>query len=145
VEHWGALLLILKGHSDVINAVQLSRDGSKLASASYDKKVVVWYLNRISRMETFIVERYVEDLAFSADEFHLKTSVDSFKLKSTVVITLVPRSSSCAGLDPSVWTQDDLTSPRAPPLRMCHVCLWDHGFWITYPALSRSGKQVRYA
>jgi WD40 repeat protein len=84
VEHWGALLLILKGHSDVINAVQLSRDGSKLASASYDKKVMVWYLNRISRMETFIVERYVEDLAFSADEFHLKTSIGSFKLKSTV-------------------------------------------------------------
>jgi WD40 repeat protein len=41
-EHWSALLLTLEGHSDVVNAVQSSLDGSKLASASDDKKVIVW-------------------------------------------------------------------------------------------------------
>jgi WD40 repeat protein len=41
-EHWGALLLTLEGHSHVVNAVQFSPDGSKLASASDDNNVVVW-------------------------------------------------------------------------------------------------------
>jgi WD40 repeat protein len=40
--HWSALLLTLEGHSDAVNAVQFSPDGSKLASASDDNKVMVW-------------------------------------------------------------------------------------------------------
>jgi WD40 repeat protein len=41
-EHWSALLLTLEGHSDEVCDVQFSPDGSKLASASRDKKVMVW-------------------------------------------------------------------------------------------------------
>jgi WD40 repeat protein len=41
-EHWSALLLTLDGHSLSVNAVQFSPDGSKLASASADDKVMVW-------------------------------------------------------------------------------------------------------
>jgi WD40 repeat protein len=40
-EHWGALLLTLV-HSGAVTAVQFSPDGSKLASASSDGKVMVW-------------------------------------------------------------------------------------------------------
>jgi WD40 repeat protein len=42
LEHWSALLLTLEGHSEVVSAVQFSRDGRKLASAAYDNKVIVW-------------------------------------------------------------------------------------------------------
>jgi WD40 repeat protein len=38
----GARLHTLEGHSGAVNAVQFSQDGSKLASASDDKKVMVW-------------------------------------------------------------------------------------------------------
>jgi WD40 repeat protein len=41
-EHWSALLLTLVGHSGGVNAVQFSPDGSKLASASDDNRVMVW-------------------------------------------------------------------------------------------------------
>jgi WD40 repeat protein len=39
---WTALLLTLEGHSARIAAVQFSPDGSRLASASDDGKVIVW-------------------------------------------------------------------------------------------------------
>jgi WD40 repeat protein len=41
-EHWSALLLTLEGHSAGVTTVQFSPDGSKLASASRDNKVMVW-------------------------------------------------------------------------------------------------------
>jgi WD40 repeat protein len=77
-------LLTLEGHWDKVIAVQFSPDGSKLASASYDKKVMVWDLNTNSPFQTIDVGRYVLDLAFSPDGFYLKTNTGSFKLKSAV-------------------------------------------------------------
>jgi WD40 repeat protein len=41
-EHWSTPLLTLEGHSASVDVVQFSPDGSKLASASWDKKVKVW-------------------------------------------------------------------------------------------------------
>jgi WD40 repeat protein len=38
----GEQLHTREGHSDWVSAVQFSPDGSKLASASDDKKVIVW-------------------------------------------------------------------------------------------------------
>jgi WD40 repeat protein len=38
----GAQQHTLKGHSGLVTAVHFSPDGSKLASASYDEKVIVW-------------------------------------------------------------------------------------------------------
>jgi WD40 repeat protein len=80
----GARLHTLEGHSYVVTAVQFSPDGSKLASASWDRKIMVWDLNGISPIETINVEGHVSDLAFSADGFYLKTNTGSFKLKSRV-------------------------------------------------------------
>jgi WD40 repeat protein len=51
-EHWSALLLTLEGHSSAVTAVQFSPDGSKLASASYDKKVMVWDPSTGARLHT---------------------------------------------------------------------------------------------
>jgi WD40 repeat protein len=67
-EHWSALLLTLEGHSDRVTAVQFSPDGSKLASASYDKKVMVWDASTGARLHT--LEGHsdrVTALQFSAD------------------------------------------------------------------------------
>jgi WD40 repeat protein len=51
-EHWSALLLTLEGHSGPVYAVQFSPDGSKLASASRDKKVMVWDPSTGARLHT---------------------------------------------------------------------------------------------
>jgi WD40 repeat protein len=52
LEHWSALLLTLEGHLDCVNDVQFSQDGNKLASASYDKKVIVWDASTGARLHT---------------------------------------------------------------------------------------------
>ena len=64
--------------------MQFSPDGSKLASASDDKKAIVWDLNTNSSIQTIHVGGYVSDIAFSPDGFYLKTNTGSFKLKSAV-------------------------------------------------------------
>jgi WD40 repeat protein len=61
-----------------------SPDGSKLASASLDKKVVVWDPNTSSSVEMVDVGGRVSELAFSLDGSHLKTDLGSVKLKSVV-------------------------------------------------------------
>jgi WD40 repeat protein len=83
-EHWSALLLTLEGHSDAVTAVHFSPDGSKLASASWDKKVMVWDPRTKSPVQTISVGGYVSDLAFSPDEVYLKTNIGSSKLGSVV-------------------------------------------------------------
>jgi WD40 repeat protein len=83
----GAQLHMLEGHSDGVTAVQFSPDGSKLASVSRDNNVMVWDLHKTLPIETFNVEDYVSDLAFSADGLYLKTNTGNFKLESSVGIS----------------------------------------------------------
>jgi WD40 repeat protein len=52
LEHWSAILMTLEGHWSMVIAVQFSRDGSKLASASHDGKVIVWDLNTGAQLQT---------------------------------------------------------------------------------------------
>jgi uncharacterized protein with WD repeat len=52
LERWSALLLTLEGHSGGVLAVQFSPDGSKLASATGDKKVMVWNPSTGARLHT---------------------------------------------------------------------------------------------
>jgi WD40 repeat protein len=49
---WDTLLFTLEGHLAEVTAVQFSPDGSKLASASYDDKVMVWDLSTGVRLHT---------------------------------------------------------------------------------------------
>jgi WD40 repeat protein len=51
-ERWGALLLTLEGHSNVVNDVQFSPDGSKLASGSWDGDVIVWDASTGAQLHT---------------------------------------------------------------------------------------------
>jgi WD40 repeat protein len=61
-------LLTLEGHSDVVNTVQFSPDGSKLASASDDKNVMVWDASTGARLHTLEGHsREVTAVQFSAD------------------------------------------------------------------------------
>jgi WD40 repeat protein len=48
----GAHLHTLEGHSEEVNAVHFSPDGSKLASASHDKRVMVWDPSTGARLHT---------------------------------------------------------------------------------------------
>jgi WD40 repeat protein len=48
----GAQVHTLEGHSGEVTAVQFSRDGSKLASASGDKKVMVWEASTGAQLHT---------------------------------------------------------------------------------------------
>jgi WD40 repeat protein len=61
-------LLTLEGHSDAVNAVQFSPDGSKLASASYDNKVMVWNSSTGAHLHTLEGHsEWVNAMQFSPD------------------------------------------------------------------------------
>ncbi|KAF7979561.1 hypothetical protein HWV62_41836 [Athelia sp. TMB] len=66
---WSNLLQVLRGHTDVVNAVVISPDGSKIASCSDDSTVRVW--NALTGQEALPPlqghEYPVECLAFSPD------------------------------------------------------------------------------
>jgi WD40 repeat protein len=64
----GAQQHTLKGHSSMVTAVQFSADGSKLASASHDKKVIVWDASTGARLHTLDGHSAgVRAVQFSAD------------------------------------------------------------------------------
>jgi hypothetical protein len=78
------MLMTLEGHSSWVVAVQFSRDGSRLASVSYDGKVIVWDPNTGALLQTLDTGAFVSDMAFSANESFLQTNIDGFDLGATL-------------------------------------------------------------
>jgi WD40 repeat protein len=80
-EQWGALLLTLEGHSGRIRAVQFSPNGSKLASASDDKTVIVWGPTTGVKQRTLEGHsRGVAAVQFSPDGSKLASASDDGKV-----------------------------------------------------------------
>jgi WD40 repeat protein len=80
-EYWSALLLVLEGHSGTVNSVQFSPDGSKLASASDDKKVIVWDPSTGARLHTLEGHSgMVSAVQFSPDGSKLASASDDSKV-----------------------------------------------------------------
>jgi WD40 repeat protein len=79
VEDW-KLLAALRGHDDVVFAVDFSRDGKRLASASFDKTVRIWNLEQraagLIPAERVLTGHsdFVYAVAFSPDGKHLATA-----------------------------------------------------------------------
>jgi DNA-binding beta-propeller fold protein YncE len=74
-EHWSALLLTLEGHSNGVSAVQFSPDGSKLASASRDDKVMVWDASTGAHLHTLEGHSdWVTAVQFSLDSSKLASA-----------------------------------------------------------------------
>jgi WD40 repeat protein len=78
----GEQLHTLKGHSGGVTAVQFSPDGSKLASASWDKKVIVWDASTGKQLHTIDAKTLVSALEFSADGTFLQTDVGRFEIRA---------------------------------------------------------------
>src|SRR5262249_47815390 len=75
------LLAALRGHDDVVFAVAFNRDGSRLASASFDKTVRIWNMSRVPVGKGDLLERvltghsdFVYAVAFSPDGKHLASA-----------------------------------------------------------------------
>jgi WD40 repeat protein len=66
--------------------VQFSPDGNKLASASYDQRVIVWDVQNTLPIEEISVGGLFLKLPFSADGLYLKKNFGSFELKSPVAV-----------------------------------------------------------
>jgi WD40 repeat protein len=81
LERWSAMLLTLEGHSESVTAVQFSPDGSKLASASDDKKVIVWDTSTGEQQHTLEGHSYeVTAVQFSPDGSKLASASDDKKV-----------------------------------------------------------------
>ena len=76
------MLLTLEGHSHGVTAVQFSPDGSKLASASDDEKVIVWDAITGAQQHTIDAKTSVSALEFSADGTFLQTDVGRFEIQA---------------------------------------------------------------
>src|SRR5262249_44626170 len=75
------LLAALRGPDDVVFAVAFNRDGSRLASASFDKTVRIWNMSRVPVGKGDLLERvltghsdFVYAVAFSPDGKHLASA-----------------------------------------------------------------------
>jgi WD40 repeat protein len=80
-QHWSALLLTLEGHSDWVLAIQFSPDGKRLASASRDKKVIVWDVSTGAKQHTLGGHSdRVNALQFSPDGSKLASASDDNKV-----------------------------------------------------------------
>ena len=65
---WNPLITVSKGHSDCVNAIAFSGDGSRLASASDDTEVRLWNSKTGAHIATLEGHfDWVTSVAFSAD------------------------------------------------------------------------------
>jgi WD40 repeat protein len=62
--------------------VQFSQDGHSLASASYDKTVRVYDLNKGTTIKAWTFPSFVSDLAFLTNEFLFQTNFGKLQLQS---------------------------------------------------------------
>ena len=71
----GALLLTLRGHTDWVAAVAFSPDGSRIATASYDRVAKVW--DATFGQELFMLCGHIDwvtGIAFNADGDRIATA-----------------------------------------------------------------------
>jgi WD40 repeat protein len=75
------LACTLQGHTDYINALDLSQDGRVLASSSRDGKVCVWFVENGRLFRTFDHDRSVECVAWSPDGETIASGTSTSGLK----------------------------------------------------------------
>jgi WD40 repeat protein len=58
---------LLHGHTKVVNAIAMTPDGKKAITASFDKTIIIWDLNRMEKLKQFEVDDITNDVAITPD------------------------------------------------------------------------------
>jgi len=106
-DEWSACLATLEGHSNEVESVAFSHDGTRLASASQDETVKIWDAGSGACLQTLHVSTSLSKVFFDTTDSHLHTDIGTIAIDAPSALNMgqdvierhVPRYQDC-GLSP---------------------------------------------
>ncbi|KAL2889225.1 Vegetative incompatibility protein HET-E-1 [Ceratocystis lukuohia] len=155
-DEWDACLQTLEGHASCVTSVVFSRDGQRLASASWDKTVKIWDPTSGACLQTLEGHgNYTRSVAFSSDGQRVASGSDDNTVKiwdATSGACLQTLEGHEQGVASVVFSNDG--QRLASGSNDNTVKVWDatsgaclhtlkgHGHWLTSVAFSTDGQRL---